>query len=257
MFLDFANSASSFVLDSVLFETPLAGRIHDASLRQFWRYEAADAAARSVLEFALGSEVGDANFEQVYRPPSLPSPHVKREGAVGGRLATSINALMLDQQTETLNVLAMEVSLNRASEARYQRTRQDWMKWQEWMAARYARRAAAAITRALGAQRAVTRALAHKRWLFGIGSADLSFAHRQVRRQGLAGSLQTTMRQIGMDSGAIALSAKTFLKTTFGQQSFSLTRYLVDPKALAFEKGFRSALTHFANRTPAATQPLT
>src|SRR5205085_9531023 len=97
--------------------------------------------------------------------------------------------------------------------------------------------------------------LAQKHLLFGAGSADLSVAHRQVRKHGLASSLTPMMRHLDMDSDGIILSTKTFVKTSFGQQSFSLSQYLVDSKSVAYEKGFRAALTHFASRIRAAQQP--
>lgn len=255
VYLNFATAEGTFVLEGELFETPLAGRIHSAALRRFWLYESASAAARGLISFELGQEIADTNFEAVYKPPALPTPTVRPDGLAGRRLATALSALMRAQQAEMLNVLAMTISLNRATEAAAQRTRPDWVSGQEATAAGYARRAAVAITHELRAQGTVSQRLQRGHLLFGLGSADLAGAHQLVREHGLAGSLTRAMRALGMDSQALALCAKTFLKTTFGQQSFSLTRYLVDSKVVGFEKGFRSALTHFASRVPTASRP--
>jgi hypothetical protein len=218
-------------------------------------FEASTAAARSEYEFALSYELLDNNFEAPYTPPRPPKPSVKPKGIVGAKLARSLTSLMQSEQTESLNLLGMMVAMNRATEAKYERTRQDWLNWQQWSAAGYARRAAGAITKVIRAQKSVTRALIHKKLLFGVGSADLNVAHRTVRNHGLAQPLVTTMTQLGMSDPLIAQITTLFKQTTFGTLSFSLSQYLAQASIYADEAAFRSALTHYADRIPAAPLP--
>jgi hypothetical protein len=255
IFPDYLNWAHAFVLDAELFETPLGARIRNPALKQFWVFEASTAAARAEYEFALSYELLDNNFETIFTPPVLPAPSVKPHGVVGRKLARSLTTLMQAEQSETLNLLGLTIAMNRATEAKYQRTRQDWLKWQQWIAAGYARRAASAITRAIRAQKTASHALIHKKLLYGVGSADLNVAHRTVRSHGLAHPLVASMTQLGMSDLMIQQITTFFKQTSFGTQSFSLSQYLAQPSLYADEAGFRTALMHYAARIPPAPQP--
>lgn len=254
-FPDAVNWSHGFVLDGELFETPLATRIHTAALKQFWLFETATAAARAEYEFGLSSELTDIDFEDVVRPPALPRPVVHRGRVVDRRLASQLSALMQAEQAEVLGLYGLDVSMNRATEARYERGRDDWVRWQEAEAAGYARRTEAAITSVIRAERQVSRSLIRRKLLFGVGSADLNFARRTVRHHGLARPLVALLHTFGFDNSLVLHSAQFFRQTTFGPLSFSLSQFLAGPSVLAGESGFRAALSHFAARIPAAQRP--
>jgi hypothetical protein len=254
-FPDAVNWSHSFVLDGELLETPLISHIHTAALKQFWLFETATAAARAEYEFGLASEIADSNFENVVSPPALRAPAVHRGGVVDRKLAGQMTALMQAEQAEVIDLYALDVSMNRATEARYERGRDDWLKWQEAIAAGYARRAAAAIVRVERAERQVSRTLMRRKLLFGVGSADLNVARRTVRRHGLTRSLVAQLHAFGFDDSLVSHSAQFYELTDFGTLSFSLSQVLGQPSALAAEDEFRGALNHFAARIPAAQRP--
>jgi hypothetical protein len=254
-FPDAVNWAHGFVLDAELFETPLAARIHTPALKQFWLFEAATAAARAEYEFAFGSEITDQNFEEVFQPPKLPKPVVHKGRVVSRKLAAALTALMQAEQAEVLNLYAVDVALNRATEARYLRGREDWVKWQEATAAGYARRTAATIGGVIRAQRRASRGLLRSHLPFGVGSADLNLAHRNVRKYGLARSMVSLMHSFGFDSSLVSHIAQYFRQTSFGSLSFSLSEFLGAAQQISGESEFRSALTHFADRVPPAVRP--
>jgi hypothetical protein len=254
-FPDAVNWSHAFVLDGELFETPLASHIHTAALKQFWLFETATAAARAEYEFGLASEIADSNFETVVQPPVLPAPVVHRGRVVDRRLAGQLTALMQAEQAEVLNLYALGVSMNRATEARYERGRDDWLRWQEAVAAGYARRTSAAIVRVIRAERQVSRSLIKRKLLFGVGSADLNVARRTVRRHGLDHSLVALLHSFGFDSSLVSHSADFFRGTNFGTLSFSLSQFFAQPSVFAAENEFRGALNHFAARIPAAQRP--
>jgi hypothetical protein len=254
-FPDTVNWAHAFVLDGELFETPLARHIHTAALKQFWLFETATAAARAEYEFELGTEVADTNFENVVSPPALRPPVVHRGRVVDRRLAAQLTALMQAEQVEVVNLYALDVSMNRATEAQYERGREDWLKWQQAIAAGYARRAAGAIVRVIRAERQVSRSLVKRKLLFGVGSADLNVARRTVARHGLTRPLVALLQSFGFDSSLVSHSAKFFRATDFGTLSFSLSQLFAQPAVFAAENEFRGALNHFAARIPPAARP--
>jgi hypothetical protein len=255
VFPDTVNWSHAFVLDGELFETPLAGRIRTPALRQFWLFETATAAARAEYEFGLVSELADTNFEEVVRPPALPRPAVQAGGSVSRKLAAAMTGLMRAEQAEVVNLYALGVSMNRATEARYERGRQDWLKWQEWMAAGYARRTAGAISGVIHGQRLVSRYMRRARLLFGVGSADLNLARRNVRRSGLVRPLVNLLESFGFDPSLVSHAADFFRATSFGTLSFSLPEFLGQHAVIVAEQEFQSMLRHFAARVPAAQRP--
>ena len=255
MFPDGVNWAHAFVLDAELFETPLPALTRNSALRQFWLFEAATAAARAEYEFGLESELLDPNFEEIPLRPVLATPVVKAHGVVDRKLAASLSSLMGAEQSEVLNLYALDVAMNRATEARYQRGRQDWVNWQAAAAAGYARRVVGAIGRVIRAQRRVSRGLLAHRQPFGVGSTDLKLAHRNVHRHGLTAPLVTLLTQFGFDSSLTTHTMQFFVQTSFGQLSFSLSQLLAEPNVIAGESAFRAALAHFAARIPPASRP--
>jgi hypothetical protein len=257
MFPDGVNWAHAFVLDAELFETPLPGLVRNPSLRQFWLFETATAAARAEYGFGVASEIADPNFEEIQPPPALPKPSVKRHGVVDRGLAAALSSLMQAEQSEVLNLYAVAVAMNRATEARYERGRQDWVNWQQAAAAGYARRVSAAIGRVIAAQRRVGRALVRHHLLFGVGSTDLKLAHRNVRKDGFAPSIVNLLTAFGFDSSLVSHLKQFFMQTSFGQLSFSLPQFLSQPSVISAESAFRAALAHFAARTPPASRPPT
>lgn len=170
-------------------------------------------------------------------------------------MAATLSSLMQAEQDEVANLAALDTALNRATEASYLRGRSDWVAWQEAAAARFATRAAMAISRELVQQRAATRAFVRRGLLFGVGSVDLKLAQRAIRRHGLAGSIRATMAYFGMTAPLIGFSIKKFKSTSFGQSSFNLSQILSQSYVISGERGLRAALRHFAARVPPASRP--
>jgi hypothetical protein len=245
----------AFVLDLELFETSLPLHLNNPALRQFWRFETATAGARSVYEYIFQNTVTDDNFEAIAAVPSLPQPAVAAHGIISRRTAGVLSSLMRAEQDEVLNLQALDTSLNRATTASFLRGRSDWVKWQMATAAGFARRTARAISRVIAAQRSVTQVLVHQGLLFGVGSVDLKLGQRQVKKYGLAPSVRATMQGISMDALTIAFCINAFEKASFGQLSFSLSRFLSSNDAIHGEQGFRGALNALAARVPPASQP--
>jgi hypothetical protein len=245
----------AFVLDLELFETSLPLHLNNPALRQFWRFETATAGARSIYEYIFQNTVTDDNFETIATIPSLPQPGVQAHGIISRRTAGILSSLMRAEQSEVLNLQALDTSLNRATTASFTRGRSDWVKWQMATAAGFARRTAGSITRVISAQRAVTRVLVRQGLLFGVGSVDLKLAQRQVKRFGLAPSVRGTMQSIGMDALTIAFCINAFQTAYFGQLSFSLARFLSTHEAIVGQRGFRGALNALAARVPPASKP--
>ncbi len=256
LYTDLVNSTRAFVLEVELFEAPQV-HVYNRSLAQFWRFEASAAAARLLYENVIGNEFTDLNFEQIATRAVLPAPVVHASGVVDRRTAALLTSLMRAEQSEVLNLAALTTSLDRATFATYLRGRGDWTTWQESAGAGFALRAAAAIGRVIKAQRAVTAALVRKHRLFGVGSLDLKLAKRAVRQHGLARPLVAAMRHLGLNDAAIALCAKSFrqAQTTFGVLSYNVSQVLSQSDAIAGERGFASALRHFAARIPPTSKP--
>jgi hypothetical protein len=255
MYNDSVNWTLSFVRDFELFETRIPVGLHNPALSQFWHFEAASAAARALTETVLGNQDVDPNFEQISSRPALPTPLVKPSGVVNRRLATALTRLMLAEEQEVANLEGAATALNRATAAAIERSRPHWVAWQKSAAADFAIHAAAAIGRVERAQRTATRLLAQRRLLFGVGSADLAAAQRQVRRHGLARSLVSSMRALDVDKILIAYAAKGFVAGSFGAQSFSLTAELSTHSVMSTEKALATSLRHFAARIPSAGRP--
>lgn len=255
MFADDVTWIHTSVLDLELFETKTPLHLSNSSLAQFWRFEASAAAARGSLEFVLGSELTDLNFEAIQPIVKLPKPSVAHKGIVDRKTARALSRLMQAEQQEVLALGALCTALNRATAARYERGRSDWVKWQLAAAAGFARKTAAAIGRVTKAEGPASRALIRHKLLFGVGAVDLKLAQRNVRKHGLARKVVADMKQLGLTQALIAHVQAEFLATKAANLSFSLSGQLAAPKAIAGEKAAAAQLRHFAARIPPASKP--
>lgn len=255
IFADDVDWSHVSVLDFELFETRTPLHLSNRSLATFWRFEASTAAARGALEFVLGSEVTDANFEAIQPIAKLPRPSVPRDGIVDRKTAAALSHLMQTEQREVLVIEALDAALNRATAARYDRGRQDWVNWQLAAAAGFATKTAAAIGRVIPAERAAATALVKHKLLFGVGSEDLKLARRNVRKHGLAPKLVAVMTQLGLTAPLVKAAKQTFLVTKAVATSFSLAELLSAPHTIAAQKAAAAQLRHFAKRIPPASKP--
>lgn len=252
---DSVTGTFSFARDFELFETRIPVGLHKPALAQFWRFEAASAAARALLEFELGNQDVDPDFEVAVTRPALRVTTVKPAGVVDRTLAAALNRLMESEAQEVANLEAAALALDRATDAEVEGNRPDWIAWQESAAAGFALGAAGAIGRVVTAERSVTRLFVARRLRFGVGSADLAAAQRTVRKHGLARRLVQTMQSLGVTAVLIAYAQTEFLKGNFGPQTFSLAGELSAQSVTSTERAFGSALRHFAARIPRVRRP--
>jgi hypothetical protein len=245
------------VLDTELFETKTPLHLSNPSLAAFWRFEAASATARGLLDYEFGAELSDPNFEAIAPIVKLPRASVPAHGIVSRGMARVLSRLMAAEQREIECLTALNTAMNRATAARYQRGREDWVRWQLAAAAGFARKTAGSIGPEIRAQRAVASMFTKHKLPFGIGSEDLKLGQRRVRRHGLAPKLVAVMKGLEMNSGEIKIATRTFLKANFGGLSFSLTQQLGAATTGQKERGFAAVLRHFADRIPPASQPPT
>jgi hypothetical protein len=246
---------NAYVLDFELFETKTSLPLANRALRSFWTFEASTAAARSELEFELGSQLADGNFEQVAPPLALSAPSVKPTGVVTRGIARDLSRLMLAEQQEVLNLEALDTAMNRATYASYSASRVDWSRWQLAAAAGFAHHAEAAAGRVISAQRLVTRDLVAKKLLYGVGIVDLRLAQSHVKHHGLAPSLVAAMRRLGLIPAAITQLSAGFVHLKGKAASFSLTKLISSPFVISDEQSLITALRHFMARTPRAGRP--
>jgi hypothetical protein len=255
VYADYVNWLEGFTLDSELEEVSPPVGLGNPSLRKFWTFEASTAGARASLEFELGNEVTDQDFEQIPQRLVLPKPRILPRGTVDHRLANAMSGLMLAEQAEVVNLEAVVSAMNRASAAAYLRTRRDWVAWQESAAAGFARQAAVAVGRVIRAERTVSRLLVKRRLLFGVGSEDLALTKRKVRREGLASSLKATMLSLGLQPGLITYCQNAILNSNLGTLSFSLARNLAAASVIGGQQKLAAGLRHFAGRIPLVSGP--
>ena len=242
----------AYVLDFELFETKTSLPLNNPALNQFWHFEAASAAARGELEFALDAQLTDQNFEQLATVVTPPEPSLKPYKIVNRKLARTLTRLMSAEQQDVVYLEALSTALNRATYAHYSANRQDWMRWQLASAAGFASKVAAAIPNVIKAQKAAASALVAKHLLFGVGTTDLKLAQRAVKKHGLQRGLVTVMQRIGLSPQLITDITKGFISIHPTTISFSLSELLSATKAIAGERQLATALKHFAVRTPSA-----
>lgn len=245
----------AFVLNAEPFQTPTSLPLGNAALRHFWRFEAASSAALTVFEQELLLDGSDPDFEAISPPPHLQPPVVQPRGIVDRPLAKALRSLMAQQVAAVANLIAANAALNRATTASSYRGRSDWVNWQLAEAAKFAARAAGALRGGMTAERSASRGLIRRHILFGVGSADLRLAQRSVRRSGFTSALVADMRQLTLNDAAIGYCRQTFLQASFGPSSFALSTYLDVSDVRAAQGAYIQALSHFAGRIPAATQP--
>ncbi len=255
VFADTLAWTDAYVLDFELFETNTTLPLSNPALRGFWTFEASTAAARSTLDFELGDQLTDSNFEQVAPPAKLAAPSVKPHGTVTRGMARDLSRLMLAEQQEVLNLEALDTAMNRATYASFLSSRADWLRWQLAAAAGFAHHAEAAVGRVISAQRIVTHDLVARKLLYGVGSVDLKLAQSRVKHHGLAHSLVATMTHLGLIPGVITLIQNGFVHRSAKKLSFSLTQLLSSSFVIGDERMLITALRHFMARTPRAGRP--
>jgi hypothetical protein len=237
-----------------LFEATRPLHLNNPALAQFWRFEAASGITRYEFELGIGSQSGDQDFEEVQPAANPTPPVVKSHGIVTRKMARAMSVLMQAEQREIVNLVAMDVALNRATYA-LQDSRTDWANYQTYVAAGFARSAAAAISAEIPAQRALTKVLVHNRLMFGVGPADQRAAQKYVRKHGFPHRIQQIMVALGMNDITIGLVKYGFLHTKLGPITYSMSRYLSSSDVIAKERQCRAALRHFAGRIPAVARP--
>lgn len=241
-------------LDLTMFAAHLPLHLSNGALREFWHYETATGITRYEFELASIEQNVDQNFEQVAPPATLPSPPVKATGIVTRRMAGAMRALLIAEQQEVANLVAMETALSRATAA-LKLGRRDWAGWQTYAAAGFARGAAQAIGRVIPAQQRVTKTLVRARLLFGVGAADERVAQRWVRRHGFPAPVQQIMSKLGASPVVLALARSTFVNSRTVPVTYSLARYLSSARVVGDEKKCMDALQAFAARIPLAPHP--
>jgi hypothetical protein len=237
-----------------LFEAPKTLHLNNPALAQFWRFEAATGITRYMFELAVGSQGNDAAFETVPQAPQLKAPVIKSSGIVGRRLAATLTGLLRVEEQEIANLEAMDIALNRATGATIN-SRKDWADYQLHVAAGFARKAAGAMNGLVSRQRAVTKALQHAGWHFGVGEADQRAAQRYVRKHGWPSAINQDMLALGMNSVTLSLAKNAFAHVNAGSTTFSLSKYMSSASVISEEKSCARALSQFAAQTPAVPLP--
>jgi hypothetical protein len=237
-----------------LFQAPRTVHLTNPALAQFWRFEAATAITRYMFELGIGSQGNDLAFETIPQAARLPAPVIKPSGIVGRRLAGTLSGLLSGEQREIVNMLATDVALNRATGATIS-GRQDWARYQTYVAAQFARRTAAAINALVSRQRAVTKALLRAGLKFGVGEADQHAAQRYVRKHGWPSAIEHDMVVLGMSPVTLSLAKNAFVHSKAGTTTFGLSKYMSSAGVIADEKSCARALLQFAAQTPAVPLP--
>ena len=238
-----------------LFRAPKTLHLGNPALAAFWRYEAATAMSRYEYDLALGSPgTADTLFEtpvQVARPPR---PVIKPTGIVTGHMAGVMRRLVKAEQQEAVNLVAMDTALDRAIGAN-QRSRPDWSRYLGYVAAGFARRAAAAIGTVVPRQRAVTKVLVHAKLMFGVGPADQKAEARVVRKHGFPRAVTQAMLDMGVSPVVIRFARYSFVHAKPSSTTFSLSKYLSSASVIHRERQLASTLRAFATSVPAAPRP--
>jgi hypothetical protein len=237
-----------------MFQAPRALHLNNPALAQFWRFEAATGITRYQFELGIGSQGNDNAFETSVTAAKLAAPVIKPSGIVGHRAALALSRLLAAEQQEIVNLVAVDVALNRATGATIG-SRSDWAAYQTFTAARFARRAAAAIEHAITRQRAVTRALLGAGLHFGVGPADQRAEQRYVRKHGFPRAVTQIMLTLGNNGVTLALAKAAFLQSKPPATTIGMSKYLSSQSVIANEKNCARALVSFANSVPSAPRP--
>jgi hypothetical protein len=254
LYNDSVNSAIGGFAAVDLFEAPGPLHLSNPALAQFWHFEAATGITRYVYELAVGSQGNDLAFETIPQAMRLPAPRIKPSGIVNRRSATALSRLLSAEQQEIVNLLAMDIALNRATGATIS-SRSDWATYQTYVAARFAREAAGAMNALVSRQRSVTAALLRAGLRFGVGEADQHAAQRHVRAHGWPRAIKQNLLTLGMSAAAVRLAKSAFLNGNVGATTFSLSRQLSSTSVVKDERKCARALLQFADRTPTVPVP--
>jgi hypothetical protein len=237
-----------------LFEARRQLHLNNPALAQFWRFEAATGIARYMFELGVGSQGNDLAFETVPQAARVPAPVIRPSGIVSSRLAGALTTLLSEEQQEIVNLLATDVALNRATGAAIS-GRQDWARYQTYVAAQFARKTAAAMKGLVPRQRAASEALLRAGLKFGVGEADQRAAQRYVRKHGWPSAIDHDMVALGMSAVTLSLAKNAFVHSNAGTTTFSLSKYMSSASVISEEKSCARALLQFAGQTPAAPLP--
>ena len=237
-----------------LFQASKTLHLNNPALAQFWRFEAATGMTRYVFELAIGSPGNDGAYESVVTAAKLPAPVIKPSGIVGRHTASLLSKLLAAEQQEIVNLVGVDVALNRAFGATVA-GRSDWGIYQTYTAAVLARRAAAAIGRVIGWQRSVSVALLGAGLKFGVGPADQHAEQRYVRTHGFPAAVKQIMVTLGNNAVTLALAKSAFVHAKPGATTLSMSKYLSSASVSGNEKKCARALVSFANGVPPAPRP--
>jgi hypothetical protein len=254
IYYDAVNWAIGGFASLDLFQAPKTLHLNNPALAQFWRFEAATGMTRYVFELGIGSQGNDGAYESVVTAAKPPAPVIKPSGIVSHHTASAMSRLLAAEQHEVVNLVAVDVALNRAFGATVA-GRQDWADYQTYTAALLARRAAAAIGSVIPRQRAVTQALLGAGLKFGVGPADQRGEERAVRKHGFPAALQQIMTTLGNNSITLAVAKSAFVHATPTAMTYSLSKYLSSASVIADEKKCAGALVSFAKGVPSAARP--
>ena len=255
LYNDSLTSLVGGYLGSELFAAHVPAHLSDPALAQFWSFQSAVGLTRGMYEFSLINQNANIDFEQVQPAAKLPPPVVKPDALVSRSLASAMSNLLRAEQTEVVNLVAMETALDRATAAALQRSRPDWVAYQQYVAAGFARRAAAVIPKVITRERLVSRALSATGMLFGVGPADQTVSQRWIRKHGFPGGIRQDTFTLGLTQFLLGVAKTEFLKATLGPTSYSLSQYIASSSVIATEHGAASSLQQFAARIPAVPRP--
>jgi hypothetical protein len=179
---------------------------------------------------------------------------IRPSGIVSHHTASVMSRLLAAEQQEIVNLVAIDVALNRAFGASVA-GRQDWASYQTYTAALLARRAAAAIGQVIPRQRVVSRALLGAGLHFGVGPADQHAEQRYVRKHGFPTAFKQIMLTLGNNGVTLALAKSAFAHAKPTTMTYSMSRYLSSASVIGDEKKCAHALVSFANGVPSAPRP--
>jgi len=237
-----------------LFAAPKTVHLNNPALAQFWRFEAATGISRYEFELGIGSQGNDGAYESVVTPAKLSAPVIKPNGIVSHHMAFALSRLLAAEQREVVNLVAIDVALNRNFGATVA-GRQDWAGYQEYTAALLARQAARAIGQVISRQAAASRALLGAGLKFGVGPADQRAEQRYVRKHGFPAALKQIMLTLGNNAVTLALAKSAFVHARPTSMTYSLSKYLSSANVIADEKKCARALVSFANGVPSVPRP--
>jgi hypothetical protein len=236
------------------FQAPKVLHLNNPALAQFWQFEAATGITRYEFELGIGSQGNDGAYESPVSAAKLAAPKIKSSGIVNRHMASVLSRLLAAEQQEIVDLVAADVALNRTTGATIG-GRTDWANYQEYTAAGFARRAAAAIGKVIPRERAVTRALIGAGLQFGIGPADQHAEQRYVRKHGFPHAVLQLLVMLGNNGVTLALEKDAFVHAKASANTFSMSKYLSSASVIGTERKCASALVSFANGVPAAPQP--